>query len=221
MRILHAGANGWKREKEYMTDNALIVFMKNPVRGKVKTRLAATLGNDKALQVYLDLVDYTREVLTEVKADIWLFYSDYLQENDNWSPIAAQKRTQLGADLGVRMKNAFREVFAAPYKHAAIIGTDCPELTPVIINKGFEQLTNCELVMGPAQDGGYYLLGLNAPNEWLFENKPWSTNQVAKLTLQAAEERQLNYELLPMLRDVDTEKDLQLTGFTKNLSFDL
>jgi uncharacterized protein len=185
---------------------ALLIFQKNAERGKVKTRLAHTVGADEALRIYHLLTTHTHEVAKEVAAAKWLFYSNYYEadfENNHDYEI----RVQRGDDLGQRMCNAFADVFAAGCDAAVIIGTDCPCLTPAILREAFSALELYDVVAGPAADGGYYLLGMKRLYATLFNGKNWSTDTVLADTLRDAQVLGLMAYQLPVLSDVDTEQD--------------
>lgn len=184
----------------------LMIFVKNAVKGKVKTRLAAAVGDDKALEIYHTLLQHTQEVTFPLSQDKAVYYSDEIVE-DNWSEKHYQKKVQQGNDLGARMYHAFQEAFDVGYEQVVIIGSDCLEISTSIIQKAFESLTNNDAVIGPSEDGGYYLLGLNAPNRALFENKSWSTDKVLEQTIHALEQQDKLYKILPLLNDVDTIED--------------
>ncbi len=188
-----------------------MVFMKNPVKGKVKTRLAATIGNDNALEIYKMLLQQTAFVISTLNnCDKAIFYSDFVDENDLWGEHANQKYLQNGIDLGARMNNAFDFSFKNGYEKIIIIGTDCYDLKSEIIENGFEVLNKSNVVIGPATDGGYYLLGMKQLHQKLFENILWSTENVLNDTIQILKKSQLTYHLLPVLSDIDTEENLHL-----------
>ena len=191
-----------------MKSELLIIFYRNPELGKVKTRLAATVGDAKALAIYLKLATHTRVITTEVDCDRVVYYSDYIDTEDAWSNSDFSKQLQSGADLGARMENAIEMAFEQGYKRVSIIGTDCIELTTQIIANAFETLRTKDAVVGPAVDGGYYLLGINRFIPELFREKEWSTNSVCQDTINDFSRLSINYHQLSMLRDVDTEADL-------------
>lgn len=191
-----------------MKSELLIIFYRNPELGKVKTRLAATVGDAKALAIYLKLATHTRVITTEVDCDRVVYYSDYIDTEDAWSNSDFSKQLQRGADLGARMENAIEMAFEQGYKRVSIIGTDCIELTTQIIANAFETLRTKDAVVGPAVDGGYYLLGINRFIPELFREKEWSTNSVCQDTINDFSRLSINYHQLSMLRDVDTEADL-------------
>jgi uncharacterized protein len=187
--------------------NALIIFQKNAEIGKVKTRLAATIGDENALSIFQYLVNYTYKFAEKTSADKFLFYSDFI-DNEVVLPEKFEKMTQNGADLGERMCNAFRNIFDKGYENVIIIGTDCYELNDQILNNAFEKLSENDFVLGPANDGGYYLLGMKKLHEKVFQNKLWSTDKVAFETLKDIEKMQMTYFETERLNDIDEEQDL-------------
>jgi len=186
----------------------LIIFYRNPEPGKVKTRLASTLGETKALSVYLYLSAHTKTITQNLKADKVVFYSDYIQDDDQWNSSIYQKQIQSGVDLGTRMSNAFRYGFTSGYHSIVIIGTDCLELTPSLIEDAFNKLKSCDTVIGPAKDGGYYLLGMKMLHEDFFNNKLWSTTSIYETTVADFKSLGLHYEVLPVLSDIDEAADI-------------
>ncbi len=187
--------------------NALIIFIKNPVPGKVKTRLARTIGEEKALAVYQKLVAHTQAICEKVDVDKFVYYSDFLDDINEWKDC--EPLLQSGIHLGERMENAFNQLFEDPaYEKAVIIGSDCYELTAEIIKEAFTRLNHYDVVIGPAFDGGYYLLGMKQLHTALFENKTWSTSTVLQQTISDLNQLQISYFLLPELSDIDEEKDL-------------
>lgn len=184
----------------------LIIFYKNPELGKVKTRLAATVGEEMAFAVYLRLVAHTREVVSAVPADKVVYYAQAIDFEDQWKNV--EKAIQKGADLGERMLHAFQESFALGYQSVCIIGTDCWQLEQKHVQEAFQQLHTHDVVIGPAIDGGYYLLGMKQLHVSLFQNKVWSSDAVFEQTRQDIKSLHLRDHLLPPLSDVDEEKDL-------------
>ncbi|RYY26377.1 MAG: glycosyltransferase [Chitinophagaceae bacterium] len=189
-------------------DEALIIFTKNPIHGRVKTRLAATIGNDKALAVYHQLLSYTRTITDKLPFKKFVFYSDWIETGDNWNNSIYIKKSQQGPGLGEKIINAFSEVFYNGYSKVVIIGTDCPGLTSAILSQAFDYLQHYDVVLGPATDGGYYLLGMNKLYPGLLQEISWSTDRVLAQTLQACKKARLSYVLLETLSDIDTEDDL-------------
>ncbi len=193
-------------------ERALLIFIKNPVPGKVKTRLAATVGEDKAMVVYQELLRHTREVAATVPASRLLYYSHWIESADEWPADVFQKLLQQGEDLGARMETAFRRALTQ-HRYALIIGSDCASLTSGIIAQGFERLRDHDCVIGPALDGGYYLLGMKQVHSTLFRNIAWSTESVFAHTMQAAAAANLTVYQLPELSDIDYEEDWKKYGW--------
>jgi rSAM/selenodomain-associated transferase 1 len=192
-----------------MTKQALLIFTKNPEAGKVKTRLAATVGNETALAVYNQLLLHTVSVTEYLPVDKFVFYSNYIEQDDVWNTRHYLKEIQQGNDLGKKMNHAFSSIFQKGYDKIVIIGTDCPDLTAAIIMNAFAYLQSYDVVIGPAEDGGYYLLGMKELHHVILEDIKWSTNTVLHDTISKCEALQLNYYSLPVLKDIDEEKDLR------------
>lgn len=187
----------------------LLIFIKNPELGKVKTRLANSIGEFKALQVYKKLLKKTLHVAgkTDVRRQVW--YSSFIDLEDEIDSDSFEKYLQSGSDLGGRMKNSFQQVFDEGVDRAVIIGSDCPSLNEKIIENAFDRLEENDLVIGPSEDGGYYLLGMSRFFETLFDDIEWSTESVLKATLQKAKKNELRVYQLPVLNDIDNIEDLK------------
>lgn len=186
---------------------AVIIFVRNPQMGKVKTRLAATVGDDKALAIYKELLQHTKEITAPITADKYVFYFNEISANDLWNVAGFFKRLQSNDELGKKMENAFSELFDKGYEKALIIGSDCLQLTTLIIEEAFILLNNNDAVIGPAKDGGYYLLGMKKLIGLIFKNKQWSTDTVFDETINDLKAGNFSFVCLPMLTDVDTEED--------------
>lgn len=193
-----------------MSSDLLVILIKNSIRGKVKTRLAVDLGDDMALKIYRKLVIITLSEIEKVKTDKWILFSDFIEKDLLPTDKTISTGIQEGNDLGNRMLKAFFNGFKAGYQHICIIGSDCYEINSDIIHQAFSQLRNYDFVLGPAHDGGYYLLGLNVLLEDIFLNKQWSTSNVLKSTLEDIKRESLSCFLLRELIDVDTKFDLEL-----------
>jgi uncharacterized protein len=185
----------------------LHIFIKNPRLGYVKTRLAATVGNEEALRIYHVLLEKTRSAALLHGGARWLWYSDELPENDDWAATDFTKKVQYPGDLGERMSHAFREGFSAGATAAVIVGSDCPELSPAILSEAFSALDTHDFTVGPTPDGGYYLLGMRTYQPAVFEHIAWSTEAVFPATLERVEALGATVHLLPILSDVDNEAD--------------
>ena len=185
----------------------LLIFAKNPRPGRVKTRLANTLGDVEALRIYRFLLQKTRETALAVEARRCLRYSDAITQDDEWPEEQFEKFVQEGADLGERMNAAFLRAFDDGAGKAVIIGSDCPELDGALLAEAFSALDASDVVIGPAPDGGYYLLGMRQHQPALFADIVWSTPAVLPATLEKAARLGLKVHLLPELSDIDTETD--------------
>ena len=191
----------------------IIVFVKNPELGKVKTRLAISMGDKKALEIYNKLVGYTKEVLLQLSnTKKYVYYSSFVDRQDDWSNDQFEKRIQSIEGLGERMTIAIGEIFET-CEQVLIIGSDCPQLTPSHINDAFDKLSNHNIVIGPSQDGGYYLLGMDKHYLGLFQGIEWSTNTVFGDTIQKAKDKGLSVSELETLSDIDYEEDWIKFGF--------
>ena len=190
-----------------MPKNLLLVFTRNPELGKVKTRLAKTVGNATALKIYTFLLKRTRDIAIKVSADKAVYYSVKVRENDIWDASIFQKHQQVGEDLGIRMLHAFKNGFKTGYEKVMVIGSDLYDLTAETIENAFIALENNEVVIGPAEDGGYYLLGMNSLEEKVFKNKEWGTETVRKDTLEDLKDKKVF--LLGELNDVDVFEDIE------------
>ena len=186
----------------------LMVFVRNLEKGKVKTRLAAGVGDDRALEIYKELLEYTKSVISQLDFDISVHYSNYVDTADIWENNRYRKLLQSGNDLGACMLNAFSLAFQKGYRKVAIIGSDCAEITKEIIEDAFLNLDKNPCGFGPAVDGGYYLLAKSRLIPQLFSNKVWSKENVLLDSLNDLKSLEIPYSLLPTLSDIDTEEDL-------------
>lgn len=195
-----------------MAPDTLIVFIKEPRPGAVKTRLAAALGPERAAQLYRVLAD--EEVRRTAPA-----HGEY-QRLFFFAPAGAQPAlerwlpgetllAQEGADLGARMAHAFATAFRRGARRVAIIGTDLPWLSRDLVHEALLALADHELVVGPARDGGYYLLALDRPQPALFEGIAWSTPSVFSATVERAAMLGLRMSVLEGLSDIDTLEDVR------------
>ncbi|RDB04535.1 TIGR04282 family arsenosugar biosynthesis glycosyltransferase [Runella aurantiaca] len=200
---------------------SVIVFVKNPILGKVKTRVAASVGNEKAVEVYVELLQHTKNVMKEwmeeavefTQKRVCVYYGDFINDNDLWNGSFFEKKLQCqSGDLGDRMKAAF-ETELKTADRVVIVGSDCLAIRPEHLSKAFVALETHEVVIGRADDGGYYLLGMKNLHQSLFENKSWSQPTLLQETIaDLAQTSQHNpdsasYCLLETLSDIDTWED--------------
>jgi len=187
---------------------AVIVFQKALVLGEVKTRIAETLGAEKALEIYKQLLAHTHQVVDALEeTEVFIFQNKFDSERPSSLLSNKQIHLQKGQDLGEKMKNAFSKVFQLGFEQVIIIGTDCLELTPQHLKDAFQLLSNNSCVIGPAKDGGYYLLGLQKMIPLLFKGIAWSTAEVFNKTCEILMNSNQPYALIESLSDIDTAHD--------------
>jgi hypothetical protein len=198
-----------------MHENLLVMFVKKPAPGQMKSRLAAAVGGREAARIYKAVTERLLSALspsTEAAGyDLAVAYTPADAEDDMraWLGNGLQLIPQTGGDLGARMHKAFEQGFARGYTRIVIIGSDCPAVDHAIIHAALHSLASHEAVIGPAADGGYYLIGLCRPVPELFTGIDWSTEQVLRQTRERCSTLQLTCALLPELRDIDRSDDLE------------
>lgn len=185
----------------------LLIFTRNPELGKVKKRLAKSIGDKTALKIYQRLLQHTVEITKNLQVEKWVFYSEEIPQEDMWDEEIFSKRLQKGEDLGERMENAFRSGFTAGFSRIIIIGSDLYDLSEEDLKKAFLELQNSEAVIGPATDGGYYLLGMKTLIPGVFSSKIWGSNSVLEATLKDLEH--LPNIRLELRNDIDRFEDLE------------
>ena len=195
-----------------LSSTALVIFVRNPVLGQVKTRLAKDIGNERALAIYLQLLQHTLEITRDLSFRKFIYYADEVSDYDLWSVPGYTKRKQNGNDLGERRLNSFKELFDQGFTQIMIIGSDCLQLQTEHLQEAVVLLESNAAVIGPASDGGYYLLGLTKLYPDLFVNKPWSTDQVFAKTIGDFNNQGISFALLEELSDIDDITDLGENG---------
>ena len=191
-----------------MNELRLIVFLKAPRASAAKTRLATTLGAAEACAAYRRLVETLLPQLAALEnVELCFAPDDAGSEIMPWAQKTWRLTAQGTGDLGSRLDRAFRRAFDEGAKRIVIIGSDCPEIVASDIQAAWTALLSHDVVLGPATDGGYWLIGLRAPKSDLFANIPWSTNDVLRETLNRCRAAGLTTRLLRELTDVDTEAD--------------
>ena len=183
----------------------LMVFIKDSSKYPVKTRLKTSIGKNKSIWVYNQILKKTVLVLKNIKTDIAVFHYNSIISKNPFKNFSKWNKIQIGRTLGEKISNAFNWGFKKGYKKIIIIGSDLWDLNEEIINKGFLELNKNKVVIGPSIDGGYYLLGLNKKMPKIFEGIKWGTQSVLAETLKL-----LKHEpyFLPELNDIDTFEDL-------------
>ena len=207
-------------------DAALVVFAKAPIPGQVKTRLCPPLTPDEAATIHgsfvLDALERTRTAVSTFKLPVDRYLACAPSSTLAFFKIMEERQAvrlldQQGDDLGARMSGACDTLFARGYRRVVIVGTDVPSLPIVRYRQAFELLAQHDLVLGPALDGGYYLIGLKTPVPDLFHHIPWSTDRVLQLTKEKAATLGLKIGCLSDWRDVDTIDDLKMLIETSQL----
>ena len=189
---------------------ALLVFVKLPVAGRVKTRLQPTLSPALAASLYRATVD---DVFTALERPgrwgLFAFFSPTEQERAfrEWLPGSTRLVPQSGTGLGERLANAFEWSHAQGYSRTIIVGTDMPTLGSDVLSDAFDALERADVVLGPSTDGGYYLVGWKEPRPELFEDVSWSTPEVLEQTIARIDDTGATYDLLPERTDIDTWQD--------------
>lgn len=191
-----------------MPKKLLIIFTKNPELGNGKSRLAKTIGKENALVIFKELIKHTVSITKELDCDKWVQFSDHKNDNEFFDDSIYSKQLQEGNDLGDRMRNAFIKAKDEGYDKIMLIGSDCYQLTKLELEKGFNTLDSNDFVFGPAEDGGYYLIGTRTTFTKVFDNKTWSTKTVLYEAIRDIESADLTFGELVTLSDVDYEEDL-------------
>lgn len=189
------------------TEALLIIFTRNPEPGKVKTRLAKDVGDITAFKIYNFLLEHTVSVTKNLAVSKEVYYSEGITQNDIWKSEFYSKKLQQGEGLGERMKNAFQEGFKNGYQNIIIIGSDLYDLQQEDLEKAFQLLQEKDAVIGPATDGGYYLMGMNQLFPEVFEDKEWGTSSVLEDTLKDLKRK--NIGLLEARNDIDYYSDIK------------
>lgn len=185
-----------------------MVFLRAPRLGRVKTRIAATHGAEFALATYQELLRGTLHAISSLPGvDLRCTPDDAVSEIKSLAQPGWTVSPQGEGDLGERLQRAFTEGFDRGGRRIAIIGTDCPELTAGDIDAAWTALTGSEVVLGPANDGGYWLIGLRAPGGELFRDIEWGGSRVLSQTVQRASRLGLRVHQLRALGDIDTAED--------------
>jgi rSAM/selenodomain-associated transferase 1 len=191
----------------------LIIFTKNPIQGEVKTRIGNEKGHEIALNIYQILLRYTKNIVTDIEAEKMVYFNKQPFDTAIWNTGEFQYSLQVKGDLGQKMEAAFKEQLSKSNK-VIIIGSDCAELTKDDLETGFRLLEENDIVIGPAKDGGYYLLGMKQAYNFLFQDMPWSQSELLNKTLQTIKDKSLSFALLPEKSDIDHWEDWLNLGWT-------
>ena len=199
-----------------ISNSRLLIFSRYPVPGKAKTRLIPALGTQGAAQLHQRMTEYAVKVARSIHGSnseddhgITVYCTGArLRDFRAWLGPDLQYKTQASGDLGQRMEEAFKATFVAGSNHAIGIGTDVPEISSILLRQAYQNLDNHDIVLGPAADGGYYLIGMNTLHPELFVGVDWGTEHVYEQTRKICTHLDLRVAELPMLNDVDRPEDL-------------
>lgn len=191
----------------------MIVFLKFPEKGKVKTRLSKVLDDSYVLELYKGFIQDTLMALKPFDhVLIYFFPREKAADLKSWLGEGYSYFLQTGRDLGEKMANAFKDGFQMGYERLLLIGTDIPEISSPVLHQAFRILENRDAVIGPARDGGYYLIGFNRKSfsgQIFFDDMDWSSGHVFERTLSILTREGLSFEKTPELCDIDTSEDLK------------
>ncbi|MBI5903510.1 MAG: TIGR04282 family arsenosugar biosynthesis glycosyltransferase [Deltaproteobacteria bacterium] len=194
--------------------DALAIMLKAPVPGNVKTRLSPPLTQEEAAQLYRCFIEDVFIKAAGLKGvDLYAFCAPEGGGADALAGVVSPGVStfpQEGEDLGARMRNVFKSLFDKGHKKVSIIGTDSPDMPVEYIRSAFTLLDEASLVLGPAKDGGYYLIAMNSLFETVFDGISWSTGAVLEQTIEKAKQASIAFKLLPLWHDIDTYEDLAL-----------
>lgn len=195
-----------------MKNNCILVFIKYPQAGKVKTRLGKVIGEQVAAQLYKKFVEDILAIINRIKIKSFIFFSpvNYGNKINEWLGNDIDIYPQQGENLGKRMAHAFDTIFRLGYNKVVLIGSDIPDIPGDFINKAFEILEKKACVIGPARDGGYYLIGFRRERfkSVVFDDIEWSKSDVYQNTILKFNKANLDFENLPIWSDVDDQEDL-------------
>ena len=185
----------------------IIVLAKAPILGEVKTRIGKNIGMERSKWIYEQLLSHTSNVTKKTKIKTVLFKNKNHEKLETLFKHSIASKFQLGRSLGEKMENAFQWAFKKKYKKIILIGADLWTLNEKIIIDSFKLLDKFNLVIGPSYDGGYFLIGMKKPNENIFKNIPWSTNNVLEKTISKMKTRKISF--LEIAKDIDSFSDLK------------
>lgn len=198
-----------------MYGNALIIIAKYPEKKSVKTRLKGLMPDDKRLELYVTLLNQTMQKLGAIPGvDTFIAFAPETA-GEYFSRFNVRLIPLQEGDLGAGMFHAFREVFNAGYKKAALVGVDIPDISSLIILDAFDALSGSDLVYGPAKDGGYYLVGMRKLIGEVFKDVPWSSEKTLEKSLHQAGRYGHSVSLTETLNDIDTIDDAKKAGLLK------
>ncbi len=190
----------------------LLIFTKNLIPGTVKTRISVVKGDQIALKVYQKLLEYTNQITKEIDCDKIVFFNNYIEKNGIWDDSIFEKKMQAPGNLGMKMATAFENELNNNCK-VLLIGSDCPNLNKEIVEEAFNALENHDVVIGPAEDGGYYLIGMKKFQSFIFDGMPWSENDLFDKTIKKLQQNKQKTYILDAKSDVDFWEDFEKLGW--------
>jgi uncharacterized protein len=194
-------------EASEVKSGELLLFARFPEKGKVKSRLAAAIGEERAFRIYSALFDHTLDACVHSG-----FRTTLCLSGPPSVPFSQPIRVQSEGGLGDRMAHEFRTFLNSGSTPAVLLGSDCPDVSGALLLRAFELLQSHDVVIGPVTDGGYFLIGMNVFHPELFEEISWSTSHVLDQTIQRCRQNHLSFATLPRVRDIDVEEDLLACG---------
>lgn len=195
-----------------MSSNLLIMFVRNSISRKVKTRLAEELGDDSALDIYIRMLEHLQRTTIDLPFDKAVYYSDFIETSDIFDSGHYDKFLQSGENRGERMHNAFSHAFDAGYKRVVMVCSDCFEISRSHIIDAFESLRDTDTVLGPSTDGNYYLIGMRKFLPLLFINKVWDGENIFLDTMLDLRKNNISFRLLETLSDMETFEKVRKSG---------
>ncbi|WP_158559130.1 TIGR04282 family arsenosugar biosynthesis glycosyltransferase [Deminuibacter soli] len=189
-----------------MHNSALVIVVKDR-EASGNTRLAEAIGDNAALRIYEQLLQHTHFIARQLRVHRYVYCNRYIEMEDIWSAGGFKKCLQGNGDTGEKLLQIFKEIFAKGYEHVVVIGADCIDLDRTHVEEAFHLLQYYDVVIGPAQYGGYYLLGMRQLFPFLFSHKAWSTPLLLQQTLDDLDSNHIFYHLLPVLSDSDEGKE--------------
>lgn len=207
-------------KKDVKSDSSILLFIKSPEKGRVKSRLALAADEETALEVYKSFVLDIADALKERGQPVTICFHPWNSEETvrSWLREDFSYAPQRGEDLGERMENAFKNSFSEDVVKVVLIGSDIPDLTPAVMDEAFSSLELQDAVIGPASDGGYYMIGFrkHAFLPDVFRGVPWGTGSVFQQTMEIFQRSGIRVHVLPEWNDVDTLDDLR-SLFVRNM----
>lgn len=195
-----------------MNDTAIVLFLRVPEKGRIKTRLSKFLDKGFVLRLYKAFILDLLETVSDFQHLFLFFWPPEKKENlKRWLGTKYQFQHQQGTDIGQKMSHAFESIFSKGFERIILMGTDIPEIDKALINDAVNALDGNDAVIGPCEDGGYYLIGMNSKvfSDSIFKGIEWSGPEVLSETTLVFQQRNIQYQMLKTLNDIDTIQDFE------------